>query len=282
MTLFARRAGAVLLSAALAAIGAAPAVAQDEAAYDAATVVATVGDVDVTLGDLIRARQGLDPQLQSLPPEVLLQGLIDQYVAELLFSQAAERAGLAERPDVAADIADSRRQILALAYRDAKLRELYEAAVADGRVGAQVELSQILLATEDEALAVKAELEAGADFATLAQERSNGPAAASGGALGSFSEAQLPVEFAAAIRDLEPGGISDPVQTTFGFHVFRLDGRAAGAPIPFEVWIQTLDQETLAEATEAAVEAAKEEIPVELPTDLPPASAILEDALIAN
>lgn len=105
-------------------------------------------------------------------------------------------------------------------------------------------LSHILIslspsATREEANVARAEveeifaqLESGADFAQLAVSHSDGQGALEGGSLGWRKGAQLPTLFADAVVQMEPGTISDPIQSASGFHIVRLnDVRGAQAVI---------------------------------------------------
>lgn len=76
----------------------------------------------------------------------------------------------------------------------------------------------------------RAKLVAGADFATLARELSDDPGSAQrGGQLGWFPESQMDPKFGAAAFALQnPGDLSQPVQTTFGWHIIRLEGKRPG------------------------------------------------------
>lgn len=69
-----------------------------------------------------------------------------------------------------------------------------------------------------EEVAKKAKAE-GADFAALAGEYSDGPSGVKGGDLGNFSFGGMVREFSQATTELEIGGISDPVETEFGYHI---------------------------------------------------------------
>ena len=78
-------------------------------------------------------------------------------------------------------------------------------------------------------------LAAGGDFATLAQERSTGPSAPSGGDLGYFTKTQMVAPFSEAAFALNPGEYTDfPVQTQFGWHVIKVEERRLSAPPSFE------------------------------------------------
>lgn len=81
----------------------------------------------------------------------------------------------------------------------------------------------ILVETEDEAKAVKAELDKGADFAELAKKKSKDPGSADGGDLGFFTKEQMVPEFSTVAFALEPGKTSDPVKSQFGWHIIKVE-----------------------------------------------------------
>jgi len=65
----------------------------------------------------------------------------------------------------------------------------------------------------------------GAAIEELARKYSDGPSGPDGGLLPMMPMSDLVAEFAAAAAALEPGGISEVVETEFGFHVIRLNRR---------------------------------------------------------
>jgi len=65
---------------------------------------------------------------------------------------------------------------------------------------------------------VKAE---GADFAALAKEYSDGPSKTKGGDLGTFEKGAMDKKFEEAAWKLDVDGISDIVETPFGFHIIQ-------------------------------------------------------------
>jgi peptidyl-prolyl cis-trans isomerase SurA len=75
---------------------------------------------------------------------------------------------------------------------------------------------------------VIAELRGGADFGRVAASISDGANALEGGDLGWRTTAELPVAFADAIRPLSPGGITEPIRSPSGFHVFKVVEVASG------------------------------------------------------
>ena len=125
-----------------------------------------------------------------------------------------------------------------------KARELYLVDRAKYRTGEQVTASHILFDTKsrsaDSALAAareaRAKLLAGADFSTLAKELSDDPSAKSnGGHLDWFSAEQMDPAFAGTAFLLKNvGDISEPVRSSFGYHLIRLEGRRPGAQKTFD------------------------------------------------
>ena len=225
-----------LLAAAVAVTLALPAVAQDDAPT-ADTVVATVGGTDITLGHMLMVRAGLPEQYQQLPPDVLWTGILDQLVQQEALSQSDDAT---ETKRVTIALENERRALLAseavaaAASQDlsaAAIQEAYDAKYANAEMGKEFDASHILVETEEEAQAVVAELEGGADFAAVAKEKSTGPSGPNGGSLGWFGAGMMVAPFQEAVEGMEVGTISAPVQTQFGWHVIKLnDTRTAEAP----------------------------------------------------
>lgn len=87
----------------------------------------------------------------------------------------------------------------------------------------EVHARHILVKTEEEARQVIARLKAGEDFATLAKELSTEPAAKeTGGDLGFFGRGKMVAEFEKAAFELPVGQISEPVKSSFGWHVIEV------------------------------------------------------------
>jgi len=119
----------------------------------------------------------------------------------------------------------------------------YEANIARYDVPEEIRASHILLADEDTAQDVYAQLMAGGDFAELAREysedRSNSE---EGGDLGWFGRGQMVEAFEDAAFALEIGEISEPVPTQFGYHIIQLvDRQEAHTPTLDEVHDEVRD-----------------------------------------
>ena len=83
----------------------------------------------------------------------------------------------------------------------------------------------ILVATEQECLDLKTQIEGGADFAELAKKHSQCPSGQSGGDLGEFSKGQMVPEFDTVVFGGELNQTHGPVQTQFGFHLIEITSR---------------------------------------------------------
>ena len=87
----------------------------------------------------------------------------------------------------------------------------------------------------DRARRLRVDAEGVADFETLAREHSDDPgSAANGGDLGLVVEGQTVAAFETALFALDPGELSDVVETPFGFHVIQMVERQDDSIVPFE------------------------------------------------
>ncbi len=92
------------------------------------------------------------------------------------------------------------------------------------------------------------QIQGGADFAALAQAHSaDTVSAANGGDLGFFPRGRLVPTFDAAAFALEPGAVSDLVETPFGFHIIKVEEKKPGGPRPFEAVRDQIVLELMAE-----------------------------------
>jgi len=83
----------------------------------------------------------------------------------------------------------------------------------------------ILVHTEAQCLQLKAEIEAGADFAEVARENSSCPSRLRGGDLGTFIEGQMVKEFDEVVFSGELNKVLGPVKTEFGYHLIEVTKR---------------------------------------------------------
>ncbi len=236
----------------------------------AATVVARVGDTEITLGHLLIARQSLPDQYQQLPDEVLFPGLLDQLIQQTLLANAAGEDTLRVKLSVENErrgirAAEALQGVMVAAVSDAAVAAAYEETYVKATPGLEWNAAHILVKTREEAEAIIAELAAGGQFATLAQKSSDGPSAANGGDLGWFGEGMMVEPFQAAVATLDKGEVSAPVETQFGWHVIKLlDTRQTVAPPLDEVRGQ-IEQTLQRAALDARIAQLSEGVKIEKP-----------------
>lgn len=226
------------------------------------TVVAVVNGTEITLGHMIAAREVLPQQYQDLPDDVLFNGVLEQLIQQTALAQVGEAN---QTKTDALMIANQTRSYLsgavleaaaADAVTDEALKARYEEKYAALEPTKEYHAAHILVETEEEAKAIKAEIDGGADFAMTAKEKSTGPSGPNGGDLGWFGLGAMVKPFEDAVLALEVGQVSDPVQTDFGWHIIVLnETRLAEAPKFEEV-----EQELIGDLRQAAVEAKVKEL----------------------
>ncbi|ALG88910.1 peptidylprolyl isomerase [Actibacterium sp. EMB200-NS6] len=203
-----------------------PALAAEQ---DAGTVVATVGETEITLGEMIMMASQLPQEYQALPDDVLFDALLDELVRQTAVAntldgavpEIARIALLNERRAILASAAMN--EIATAAVTDEAITDAYQAQYASAEPETEYNASHILVETEEEAAELKAALDTGADFTELAKEKSTGPSGPSGGELGWFTAGMMVKPFEDAVMSMEAGTVSDPVETQFGWHVIRLN-----------------------------------------------------------
>jgi peptidyl-prolyl cis-trans isomerase C len=235
---------------------ASPALAQDAAPPTADTVVATVNGTVITLGHMIAVRETLPEQYQALPDDVLFNGILDQLVQQTTLQQSlgtpskrdaliVENAGRQHLSGVALQA------VIATAVTDEAIQAAYDARFKDAVAQTEYNAAHILVDTEEKAIALKAEIEAGADFAEVAKANSTDGAAANGGDLGWFGVGMMVKPFEDAVLAAEVGKVTGPVKTDFGWHLLIVkETRVAAQPT-----IDDLRSELAAEVETKALEA---------------------------
>ncbi len=236
------------ISAAIVALLALSAPVRADSHIGADTVVATVNGTEITLAHMIVLKQRLPAQYQSMPADILFEGILDQLVQQTILGEnsgALSPGSVAtlENEERALKAAEVIGQISSDAATDAALQSAYNATYGGTEPETEYNASHILVETEDEASDLVEALNGGGDFATLAQENSTGPSGPGGGQLGWFGLGAMVPAFEAAVVAMDAEAISDPVQTQFGWHVIRLNEvRLKEAPTLDEVRSELVDE----------------------------------------
>lgn len=218
-----RRLGAGVLAAAL---------ALSLAGAASAKVLARVNGAEITDEDLAVAKDDIGP---GLPAQI--EGpardayLLDYLIDGKLVAQKAEADKLGASSDFAKKLAYFREKLLmeamlgkvaADAATDATIQKTYEEVAKTQKSEPEVHARHILVENEADAKKALQRVKDGEDFAKVATEVSKDPGS-KGGDLGFFTKDRMVPEFADAAFKLQPGQVSDPVKSQFGWHVIKVE-----------------------------------------------------------
>jgi peptidyl-prolyl cis-trans isomerase C len=231
-----------------------PATPAPSTSVDPNTVVLTIGDRHLTALQyeaLIKTLLPVDQQASALGAG--RRNFAQRIVAMFVLADEAVRQNLDKRPDVAVQLLFQRENLLETAMfktmiqtavvPDADVQAYYDSHQADfvtvtarhilirvkgspmPAIAGRPELS------DDEARAkadsIRKRLAAGEDFATLAKQESDDSATAiKGGDLGEFRHGQMVPPFEQAAFALKPGDISEPVRSTYGYHIVQVQSHS--------------------------------------------------------
>jgi peptidyl-prolyl cis-trans isomerase C len=206
-------------------------------------VLAKVNGAEIKQSDVAMAEEELAPSLAQMDPATKGENVLSFLIDMKIVSKAAEDKKIADSEEFKRRLNFTRNRLLMdsllasegkAALTDAAMKQVYEDASKQITGEQEVHARHILVETEDEAKAVKAELDKGADFAELAKKKSKDPGASDGGDLGFFTKEQMVPEFSAVAFALDPGKISDPVKSQFGWHIIKVEEKRNRKPPEFD------------------------------------------------
>src|SRR6478752_7601128 len=212
-------------------------------AQDANPVLAKVNGSEIRQSDLTLAEEELGPSLEKMDPASKKENVLAFLIDMKIVSKAAEDKKVDNSDEFKKRLAFARTRLLMdqllanegkAATTDEAMKKVYEDAAKQIAGEQEVHARHILVETEDEAKAIAEDLKKGADFAELAKKKSKDPGASDGGDLGFFTKEQMVPEFSTVAFALEPGKISDPVKSQFGWHIIKVEEKRARKAPDFE------------------------------------------------
>jgi parvulin-like peptidyl-prolyl isomerase len=223
-------------------------------------------------------KEGIAPGAEEL--EEYIGQLRSVFDSDMQFGMKLEADGFTEESFrrhisrmLAAKIYLDRIRIDAADVRDAEVKRFYDENPERLMLPAKVRVRHILLkwkpmGTQDDRAAVRKQMQpilerarAGEDFAALAREFSEDSGTrASGGDTGFFASGAMVPEFEAVAFSLEPGEISDPVDTTYGVHILKLEERQAPELVPYDEIREFLREHLSEQKMEAAARKKTDEL----------------------
>ena len=140
-----------------------------------------------------------------------------------------------------------------LSVGDDEVRAYYDGHADEFSLPERVQVSQILVQTEHEAVEIweKVRFSDEEGFRAVARAQSVGPEASEGGEMGVFQKGQLPADMEAAVFGMTEGEVSPVVESSYGYHVFRLDKKFAPEHISVESAAPAIKEKLLGLKVEA-------------------------------
>ena len=202
------------------------------------------------LSQEVKAR---DLSIPDAEVDANLAGMRKQFPTEEEFQKALAARGMTPdrlRADAKIDMAINKLmegEVASLPEAtDAQVREFYDKNPDKFKQDETVRASHILIpvdakaddaarkAARAKADAIARKAKGGEDFAQLARENSSDGSAANGGDLGPMRRGQTVANFDKALFAMQPGQISDVVDTEFGFHIIKVTEKTPPSTVPFE------------------------------------------------
>ncbi len=243
-------------------------------------VVATVDGVEILRSRALEEKGRMPAQLQQAPDELILPMLVSLVVDTKLLAAEANRQNLQDDEEIRAQLARVEEILLAQVLlsraveeqiTDEALDKKYQELVEKSASEQETKARHILVKEEDEAKAIIADLDAGADFAELAKTKSTGPSAPNGGDLGYFGPGAMVPAFDEAAATLEKGTYTkEPVQTQFGWHVIKVEDRRKAEPPAKEAVAEQLRTELVREARSDYIEGLRDKATIETFVEMAP------------
>jgi|Deesub1362B_J571_1020462.scaffolds.fasta_scaffold00002_822 hypothetical protein len=201
----------------------------------------------------------------ELPLEAL-QELVDNFIEDKLLLAAAEQAGLVVTwPEIKSYLARMKvnpsgpdplqtseelellkealliekymeKVITDVKVDEEELQNYYQEHKRDFLQAERVQVSQILVSSEEKAVELRQQLKDADEeqFREIARKNSLGVEASRGGLMGVFEMGQLPYAFDKVVFALEEGQLSPVIESSYGYHIFRVDRKFPPELVPFD------------------------------------------------
>jgi len=208
-----------------------------------------------TLSDFENYLKVLNPEKQEVSAEALAE-LFDQFIEDKLILYSARKQGLVLTDSekqaflkrmirdypVEAGLSEAlardqsleesllvekykRQKVAEAVVTEEEIKQYYQEHKKDFLLPERVKVSQILVKSSDQAVKLRERLQKASEeeFRQAAKDFSEAPDAYKGGVMGVYKPGELPYEMEKIIFSLEEGKLSAIFQSTYGFHIFRLD-----------------------------------------------------------
>lgn len=231
---------------------------------DPAEVVATINGTPITRQDVLDSAADLPPQYQAQIDKLFPQ-LLNRLIGIRLVEAKGREQGLADDPEVKRIVKQAEADAISRIYiqkivnekvTDDAIKTIYDTDLKNNPPQIEIRASHILVKTEDEAKEIIKQLEGGADFATLAKEKSiDTGSGQNGGDLNWFTKETMVKEFSDAAFAMQRGDVSKvPVKSQFGWHIIKITDSRMQTPAPLEARKDDIRQALSQEAVHSEVQ----------------------------
>lgn len=238
----------------------------EASAGDKTSVILRIGQKEYTNADFeVYLMMNVGKKSEELPLEALNE-LVDNFVEDKLLLAAAEQKGLvitwpeiknylarmkvnssAPEPIQTSEELESLKEALLIEkyietvvadieVSEEEMRQYYQEHKRDFLLADRVQVSQILVSSEEKAVELRQQLQDADEqkFRELARQNSLGVEASRGGLMGVFEMGQLPYAFDKVVFTLEEGQLSPVIESSYGYHIFRLDKKIPAELVPYD------------------------------------------------
>ena len=241
-------------------------------------VLAQVAGNPIMESELMEALASMGQRAQAYNNPQGRAILLDQLIARRLFLMDAQKNLMEREPAFREQLKKVKDDMLTnyaiqkaverVRVTDDELKKFYDEHPDQFEAGLTFGASHILVDTEEEAADIRTKIEAGdISFEDAARKFSSCPSKAQGGDLGEFGSGQMVPEFEAACAAMEPGQLSEPVQTQFGWHLILLNKKEEGGVVSFADAKDDIRQALLSEKQQAAYQSRINQLKILFPVD---------------
>ena len=247
--------------------------AAQAAAVSGDKVLARVAGHDITESEALEFIKPFGQQAMMLyASEQGRKMVIDDLISMRLYALDAEEKKLDQTPEFIENLENIKRTMLAqaamkeviqdISVTEDEVKKFYDENQKLFTQPERVHASHILVSDDASLAKVQEELKAGKSFDVVAKEFSIDPgSAANGGDLGEFPRGVMVPEFEKAAFELKnPGDVSEPVKSQFGWHLIKLGEHVPESVMPIEQVKAHIEQELREKKTQDLLQARSKEL----------------------
>ena len=240
-------------------------------------ILARVGTLTVTEGDLVAMMQALGPRAEQYDTPEGRRMLLEELVSQKLFLLDAQKNLLEAERAFQEQLKRMKEQLLTeyairktverADVKEEEVRAFYDGNLDKFSKGETVNASHILVETEEEAARIAGEIAGGMTFEEAAAKYSSCPSKEAGGNLGEFGRGQMVPEFEEAAFAAEVGVVTAPVKTQFGYHLIRVNAKGEPQPVSYNEARESIYRKLVSDKREAAYRSRVNQLKIMFPVD---------------